>query len=174
MEVSSPRVAVRLRLVDASGLVLNDLGCAFLHRIPWPPVLAPIASGFIALGAVLVAGAAFAADGKPTKIDADISFSVAVRTMVRMDLCEGRYDPASLWLLRKYTLEDAAEISGRDINEILVEAKNRATRSATTLAGRARSISTAILPPGQRRTGTCISRRKLPTLPRKPWPRSIA
>lgn len=75
--------------------------------------------------ATLMAGTAYALDGGPTQIDADVNFSAAVKTIVRMDMCEGgRLD--SQWLLRKYAIEEAAEISARDINEILVEAKGAA------------------------------------------------
>lgn len=83
----------------------------------------------IAAVTALIAGTAFASEAKPTKIDADINFSVAVKAMVRMDICEGgRLD--SQRLLRKYAIEDAAEISRRDQKEILVEAKAKANMIA--------------------------------------------
>lgn len=79
------------------------------------------------IAAGLFATAAYAADGVPTQVDADINFSVAVKSGARLELCVGKYRPSTLHAMRNFALRDAADIIGRDIREILVEAKSETT-----------------------------------------------
>jgi hypothetical protein len=81
----------------------------------------------IAIAAGLFATAAYAADGVPTQVDASINFSVAVKSAARLELCVGKYRPGDLFTMRNLALRDAADISGRDIREILIEAKSATT-----------------------------------------------
>lgn len=72
------------------------------------------------LVAALIAGTAHASDGIPTMHDATTNFNVAIKAQTQMDMC-GRNE--SDFLRRTYAINDAAEISGRDVMEILVESK---------------------------------------------------
>jgi hypothetical protein len=81
----------------------------------------------ITLAAGLFASVAHAADGVPTQVDADINFTVAVKSAARLELCVGTYRPSALHTMRNFALRDAADISGRDIKEILIEAKSETT-----------------------------------------------
>ncbi|MHA6643718.1 hypothetical protein [Mesorhizobium sp. A623] len=74
----------------------------------------------ITLAAVLIAGTAYASDGIPTMRDATTNFNVAIKAQTRMSMC-GRSEGD--FLRRTYAINDAAEISGRDVLEILVESK---------------------------------------------------
>jgi hypothetical protein len=81
----------------------------------------------LTLAAGLFASVAHAADGVPTMTDANINFSVAVKSGARLELCVGKYRPGTLFTMRNFALRDAADISGRDIREILIEAKSQTT-----------------------------------------------
>lgn len=79
------------------------------------------------IAAALFASVAYAADGVPTMKDADINYTVAVKSSARLELCVGKYRPGDLFTMRNFAIQDAADISGRDIREILIEAKNETT-----------------------------------------------
>ncbi len=79
------------------------------------------------MAAGLFASVAHAADGVPTMTDASINFSVAVKSAARLELCVGKYRPGDLFTMRNFALRDAADISGRDIREIMVEARSETT-----------------------------------------------
>lgn len=79
------------------------------------------------MAAALFATVAYAADGVPTMTDASINFSVAVKSAARLELCVGTYRPSTLHTMRNFAIQDAADISGRDIREVLIEAKTETT-----------------------------------------------
>jgi hypothetical protein len=78
------------------------------------------------MAAGLFATAAYAADGVPTQVDANINYTVAVKASARLEVCVGKFRPGDLITMRNFALQDAADISGRDIREILVEVRGEA------------------------------------------------
>jgi hypothetical protein len=81
----------------------------------------------ITMAAGLFASVAYAADGVPTQVDADINYTVAVKSGARLELCVGKYRPGDLYVMRNLAIRDAADISNRPINEITVEVKSDTT-----------------------------------------------
>lgn len=79
------------------------------------------------LAAGLFASVAYAADGVPTQVDADINYTVAVKATARLEICVGKFRPGDLITMRNFALRDAADISGRDLREILVEVQSKTT-----------------------------------------------